>query len=165
NEKTDFVWLVSTKNTMSVPQIKAEDKEMEDLIDDAKDYFEIIYDERNNIFIRNRIRFFRNIIIYKRMIQVLIKKKELIRQVEKNFEEIEESSGNKSFLIKKLVSEISSYSENILLLYEDKIVLDKDLQKEAKAAMQVTINNLIDELQGSEFEKWTVVFPISSSII
>jgi uncharacterized membrane protein YgaE (UPF0421/DUF939 family) len=165
SEKTNFLLRVSTNNTMSVPQVKAEDKEMEDMIDDAKDYFEIIYDERNNIFIRNRIRFFRNIIIYKHMIQVLIKKKELIRQIEKHFEQIEENAGNKKFLIKKLVNEISNYSENIVMLYEDKIVLDKDLQKEAKAAMQITINNLIDELQGSEFDKWTVVFPIASSII
>ncbi|MFD2043236.1 aromatic acid exporter family protein [Ornithinibacillus salinisoli] len=165
SEKTNFLLRVIPNKTMSVPQMKAEDREIDKLIDQANDYYEIISDERNRLFIKNRICFFRNIIIYKHMIQVLIKKQTLIKHLEKNLVEVEKSTSNKSYLIKKLVNEINSYSENILLLYEDKIVLDKDLQKETKAAMQVTINNLIEELQGSEFSKWTFVFPIANSII
>ncbi|GGA81125.1 FUSC family protein [Ornithinibacillus halotolerans] len=165
SEQTNFLLRVISNKTMSVPQMRVEDKEAEKLINEAKSYYEIISDERNRLFIRKRINFFRNIIIYKHMIQVLCKKHTLIRELEKNFNEIEMMPSNKSQLIKKLILEINAYSENIILLYEGKIVLDKDLQKETKAAMQVTINNLIDELQGAEFAKWAIVFPIANSII
>ncbi|WP_047986028.1 FUSC family protein [Ornithinibacillus californiensis] len=165
SEQTNFLLRVISNKTMSVPQMRAEDKEAEKLINDAKNYYEIISDERNRLFIRKRLSFFRSIIIYKHMIQVLGKKHTLIRELEKNINEIELMPSNKSYLIKKLVQEINAYSENILLLYEEKIILDKDLQKETKAAMQVTINNLIEELQGAEFSKWAIVFPIANSII
>ncbi|SET57899.1 Uncharacterized membrane protein YgaE, UPF0421/DUF939 family [Oceanobacillus limi] len=165
SEKTNFLLRVIPNKTMSIPQMKAEEKEVDKLIDQAKDYYEIISDERNRLFIKNRTLFFRNIIIYKHMIQVLTKMQTLIKHLEKNLQIVESTTSNKSYLIKKLVKEMNSYSENILLLYEDKIVLDRDLQKETKAAMQVTINNLIEELQGSELAKWTYVFPIANSII
>jgi uncharacterized membrane protein YgaE (UPF0421/DUF939 family) len=165
SEKTNFLLRVVSNKTLSIPQMRAEDREIEKCISDAKSYYEIIADERNRLFIRNRWNFFRSIIIYKHMIQVLSKKHTLIRQLERHINEIEMLPGNKSYLIKKLVQEINTYSENILLLYENKIILDKDLQKETKAAMQVTINNLIEELQGAEFSKWAIVFPISNSII
>ncbi|MFZ3579971.1 hypothetical protein ACOI1D_18820, partial [Virgibacillus sp. DJP39] len=151
--------------TMRIPQMKKEDREIEKLINEAKDYYEIISDERSRIFIKNRRAFYRNIIVYKHMIRVLTKKQTLIQQLEKNIKEIDSIPGNKSFLIKKLVKEMNSYSENIFLLYENKIILNTDLQKETKAAMQVTINNLIDELQGAELYKWNFVFPIANSII
>lgn len=99
------------------------------------------------------------------MIQVLSKKHNLICLLEKKMNEVEVMPSNKAYLIKKVVQEINTYSENILLLYEDKIIIDRDLQKEAKAAMQLTINNLIEELQGAEFSKWVTVFPIANSII
>lgn len=165
SEKTNFLLRVIPNKTMSIPQMKEEDKEVEKFIEKAKDYYEIISDERNRLFIKNRIKFFRNIIIYKHMIRVLSKEQELIRQLEKNIKHIEEIPSNKSYLINKLVKEINMYSENILLLYENKIVLDTDLQKETKAAMQVTINNLIGELQGAELNKWNFVFPIANSIV
>ncbi|WP_026905878.1 FUSC family protein [Paucisalibacillus globulus] len=165
NDQTNFILRVISNKTMNVPQMKAEYQDAEKMINDAKNYYEIISDERNRLFIRKRLSFFRNIIIYKHMILVLCKKLTLIHELEKNFNEIETMPSNKSQLIKKLVHEINSYSENILLLYEDKIILDKDLQKETKAAMQITINNLIDELQGAEFSKWAIVFPIANSII
>ncbi|WP_047982251.1 FUSC family protein [Ornithinibacillus contaminans] len=164
-ERTNFMLRVITNKTMSVPQMKAEDREVEKLINQAKDYYEIIADERNRLFIQKRLSFFRSIIVYKHMIIVLSKKQTLIRQLEKNMNAVEQMPSNKAFLIKKLVQEINTYSENILLLYEDKVVLDKDLQKETKAAMQVTINHLIEELQGAEFAKWAYVFPIANSII
>ncbi len=50
-------------------------------------------------------------------------------------------------------------------MYEDRIVLDRDLQKETKQAMGVTINNLIDALQGTDYEKWHYVFPVANSIV
>ncbi|RDW17339.1 hypothetical protein CWR48_14170 [Oceanobacillus arenosus] len=165
SEKTNFLLRVIPNETMNVPQMKEEDRQIEKLINDAKDYYEIISDERNSLIIKNKLSFLRNVIIYKHMIQVLIKKQTLIRELEKNIKELEAIQSHKAFLIKKLVKEINNYSENIVLLYENKIILDKDLQKETKAAMQVTINNLIEELQGSEFDKWTFVFPIANSIV
>ncbi|RDW19385.1 FUSC family protein [Oceanobacillus chungangensis] len=165
SEKTNFLLRVIPNETMNVPQMKEEDRQIENLINDAKNYYEIISDERNSLIIKNKLRFLRNVIIYKHMIRVLIKKQTLIRELEKNIKEIEAIQSHKAYLIKKLVKEINNYSENIVLLYENKIILDKDLQKETKAAMQVTINNLIEELQGSEFDKWTFVFPIANSIV
>jgi uncharacterized membrane protein YgaE (UPF0421/DUF939 family) len=165
SDRTNFLMRVISNKTLSIPQMKVEDREVEKLINEAKSYYEIISDERNRLFIRKRLSFFRSIIIYKHMIQVLSKKHTLIRQLEKNMNVVEMMPSNKAYLIKKLVQEINVYSENILLLFEDKVVLDKDLQKETKAAMQVTINNLIEELQGAEFTKWAYVFPIANSII
>ncbi|MFD1040661.1 aromatic acid exporter family protein [Virgibacillus byunsanensis] len=165
SDKMNFLLRVIPNSTMSIPRMKKEDTEVEKLLNEAEDYYEIISDERSRIFIKNRLSFYRNIIIYKHMIQVLDKKQTLIRQLEKNIQEIETISSNKSYLIKKLAKEINSYSENVFLLYENKIILNMDLQKETKAAMQVTINNLIEELQGAELYKWNFVFPIANSII
>ncbi|MBP2077269.1 FUSC family protein [Oceanobacillus polygoni] len=165
SEKTNFLLRVIPNQTMSVPQMKDEDKELEKMIQRTRDYYEIISDERNSLFIKKRPDFLRTIILYKHMIRVLRKKHTLIQQLENNFKNIENISSGKFHLIKKLVIEINAYSENVLLMYEDKIILDKDLQRETKVAMQVTINNIIDALQGSDFEKWTYVFPISNSII
>ena len=165
SEKTIFLLRVLPNKTMSIPQMKDEDKEIDKMINRAKDYFEIIADERNSLFIRNRMDFLRNIIIYKHMIRVLRKKHTLIQQLEKNLHNIEMVSLGKSHMVKKLVSEINTYSENVLLMFEDRIVLDRDLQKETKHAMRVTINNLIEALQGSDFEKWSYVFPIANSIV
>ncbi|WP_404452131.1 aromatic acid exporter family protein [Virgibacillus necropolis] len=165
SDKMNFLLRVLPNETMSIPQMKQEDREVEKLINEAHDYYEIISDERSRIFIKNRRSFYRNIIIYKHMIRVLSKKQTLIRQLEKNIKEMDAIPGDKSRLIKKLVKEINSYSENILLVYEKKIILNMDLQKETKAAMQVTINTLIEELQGAELYKWNFVFPVANSII
>lgn len=165
SEKINFLMRVVPNKTMSVPKLKEVDREIEKLITKSKDYYEIISDERNSLLIRNRLNFLRNIVIYKHMIKGLEKQHRLILLLENKLSEIEKSSSNNQYLIKKLVNEINSYSENIFLMYEDKIVLDKDLQKETKAAMRVTINNLIDELQGADFGKWIDVFPVSNAII
>ncbi|WP_010651243.1 FUSC family protein [Oceanobacillus massiliensis] len=165
SEKTNFLLRVIPNKTMSVPQMKDEDREIEKLVNKTRDYFEIISDEKNSLFIRNRKDFLRNIIIYKHMIRVLRKKHTLIQHLEKNLKEIEVIASGKSHLIKKLVSEINTYSENVLLMYEDRIILDSDLQRETKHAMRITINNLIEALQGSDFEKWTYVFPTANSIV
>ncbi|WP_087971965.1 FUSC family protein [Oceanobacillus rekensis] len=165
SEKTNFLLRVIPNKTMSVPHMKDEDREVEKLINKSRDYFEIISDERNSLFIRKRIDFLRNIVIYKHMIRVLRKKHTLIQQLEINLENIEVIESGKSHLIKNLVSEMNTYSENVLLMYEDRIILDSDLQKETKIAMRITINNLIETLQGSDYEKWEYVFPIANSII
>ncbi|MBP1949930.1 FUSC family protein [Virgibacillus litoralis] len=165
SEKTNFLLRVIPNKTMNIPEMKKEDGEIEKIINDATDYYDIISDERGRLFIKNRRSFYRNVIIYKHMIQMLSKKQTLIRQLEKNINDIEAIQGNKAYLIKKLAKEMNNYSENILLLYENKINLNMDLQKETKAAMQITINNLIEELQGAELDKWNFVFPIANSII
>lgn len=165
SERTIFLLRVIPNNTMSVPEMRGEDIKIEKLINKSRDYYEILTDEKNSLFIRHRITFLRNIIIYKHMIRVLRKKHILIQHLEKDLQQIEVMSSGQSHLIKKLVSEMNTYSENVLLMYEDRIILDRDLQKETKNAMRVTINNLIEALQGSEFEKWTVVFPIANSLI
>ncbi|KPH76452.1 MULTISPECIES: FUSC family protein [Bacillaceae] len=164
SEKIHFLLRVIPNKTLSIPKQKEEDREIEKLISKAKDYYEIISDERNRLFIKNKMEFLRSIIIYKHMIRVLERQYTLIIHLEKNLGEIEDSS-TRSYLIKKLISGLNGYSENIFLMYEEKVKLDLDLQKEIKAAMHVTINNLIDELQGSEFTKWSYVFPIANSLI
>lgn len=163
-EKIHFLIRVIPNNTLSIPKQKEEDREIEKLISKAKDYYEIISDERNRLFIKDKMKFLRSIIIYKHMIRVLEKQYTLIIHLEKNMWDME-SSSTTSYLIKKLVNELNNYSENIFLMYEEKVKLDLDLQKETKAAMNVTINNLIDELQGAEFAKWSYVFPIANSLI
>lgn len=164
-DQTLFLLRVIPNKTMSVPTLKTEDREIEKKITKIKDYFDILVEERSRLFIRNKIHFLRSIVIYKHMIRVLEKQYTLITQLEKNIEEIEAMSSGKSHVIKKLINEITNYSENIFLLYQNKIVLDRDLQRETKNAMRLTINNLIEELQGSGFDKWTYVFPVANSLI
>ncbi|MEI3599201.1 MULTISPECIES: FUSC family protein [unclassified Oceanobacillus] len=164
-DQTLFLLRVIPNKTMSVPTLKTEDREIEKKITKIKDYFDILVEERSRLFIRNKIHFLRSIVIYKHMIHVLEKQYTLITQLEKNIEEIEAMSSGKSHVIKKLINEITNYSENIFLLYQNKIVLDRDLQRETKNAMRLTINNLIEELQGSGFDKWTYVFPVANSLI
>lgn len=164
-DQTLFLLRVIPNKTMNVPTLKVEDREIEKKITEIKDYYDILVEERNRIFRRNRFGFFRSIIIYKHMIRVLEKQYTLITQIENNLDEIEAMSNEKSYVIKKLINEMTNYSENVFLLYENKIILDQDLQRETKNTMSVTINNLIAELQGSNYEKWTYVFPVANSLI
>ncbi|MCM3740208.1 aromatic acid exporter family protein [Oceanobacillus luteolus] len=163
--QTLFLLRVIPNKTMSVPTLKDEDREIEKKITKIKDYYDILVGERSRLFIRHKINFLRSIVIYKHMIRVLEKQYTLITQLEKNMEEIETMGSGKSHVIKKLINEITNYSENVFLLYQDKILLDRDLQRETKNAMRLTINNLIEELQGSDYEKWTYVFPVANSLI
>ena len=78
---------------------------------------------------------------------------------------IEEISPNQSFLVEKLVAKIVEYQENIILKYENKVFVQKELQKDSFTAMNLTINDLIGELQQSEIEKWIEIFPVASSIV
>lgn len=164
-KQTLFLLRVIPNKTMSVPTIKDEDREIEKKITKIKDYFDILVEERGRLFIRNKINFLRTIVIYRQMIRVLEKQYTLIQQMENNMVEIEEMGSGKIQVIKRLINEITNYSENVFLLYQNKIVLDRDLQRETKNAMRLTINNLIEELQGSDYEKWTYVFPVANSLI
>lgn len=164
-DRSLFLLRVIPNKTMSLPTIKVEDREIEKAITKIKDYHDLLIEERNRLFIRNKINFLRTIVIYKHMIRVLESQHALIVQLERNMEEIDAMSGGKSHVIKKLINEITNYSENIFLLYQDKIILDRDLQRETKTAMRLTINNLIEELQGSGYEKWIYVFPVANSLI
>ncbi|MFC2949763.1 FUSC family protein [Virgibacillus sediminis] len=150
---------------MSIPQMKEDEETLEEQNKKARDYYQVIYDERNRMFIKERLSFLRTIVVYKQMIVVLERQYTLIESLDRKLSEIEEMSENKSFLIKKLMEEINNYSENIMMMFEGKIILDKDLQRETKSAMRLTINDLITELQGSDFQKWTKVFPVANSII
>src|SRR5699024_1922578 len=78
---------------------------------------------------------------------------------------IEEISKNQSHLIKGLVSHIVEYHENIILAYEDQVIIQEKLQDSSFAAMNLTINDLIEELEQSQFEKWKEIFPVASSIV
>lgn len=164
-KQTLFLLRVIPNKTMSVPTIKDEDREVEKKIIKIKEYFDILVEERGRLFIRNKINFLRTIVIYRQMIRVLEKQYTLIQQMENNMAEIEEMGSGKIQVIKRLINEITNYSENVFLLYQNKIVLDRDLQRETKNAMRLTINNLIEELQGSDYEKWTYVFPVANSLI
>lgn len=164
-DQTLFLLRVIPNKTMSVPTLKDEDREIEKKITKIKDYYDILVEERSRLFIRHKINFLRSIVIYKHMIRVLDRQYTLITQLEKNMEEIESLGSGKSHVIKKLINEITNYSENVFLLYQDKIILDRDLQRETKNVMRLTINNLIEELQGSGYEKWTYVFPVANSLI
>jgi uncharacterized membrane protein YgaE (UPF0421/DUF939 family) len=164
-DQTLFLLRVIPNQTMNIPTRKVEDRELEKRIAEIKDYYDILVEERNRLFRRNRVGFFRSIVIYKYMIRVLEKQYTLITHLENTIDEIEKMSSQKNYIIKKLISEIANYSENVFLLYEDKIELDQNLQQETKNAMRVTINNLIAELQGSDYEKWTYVFPVANSLI
>lgn len=164
-KQTLFLLRVIPNKTMSVPTIKDEDRVVEKKIIKIKEYFDILVEERGRLFIRNKINFLRTIVIYRQMIRVLEKQYTLIQQMENNMAEIEEMGSGKIQVIKRLINEITNYSENVFLLYQNKIVLDRDLQRETKNAMRLTINNLIEELQGSDYEKWTYVFPVANSLI
>ncbi|RCO04241.1 hypothetical protein DTX80_18205, partial [Bacilli bacterium] len=62
SEKIHFLLRVIPNKTLSIPKQKEEDREIEKLISKAKDYYEIISDERNRLFIKNKMEFLRSII-------------------------------------------------------------------------------------------------------
>ena len=84
---------------------------------------------------------------------------------DREIDSIEEISENQSFLVKKLVAKIVEYHENIILTYEGKVVIQKELQRDSFSAMNLIINDLINELHQSEIEKWIKIFPVASSIV
>lgn len=117
------------------------------------------------MFIRDRMNFMRHIVIFKQMLEIIELEYQLIENLEQKIDSIEEISENQSFLVKKLVAKIVEYHENIILTYEGKVIVQKELQRESFNAMNLTINDLINELQQSEIEKWIRIFPVASSIV
>ncbi len=164
-DKTSFLLRVIPNKTMKVRELKKREEELKKDIKEITDYLDIINDEKSRMFIRNRYHFMRDIVIFKQMLRVVQLESDLIENLEVKIDNIEEISPNQSFLVKKLVASIVEYHENIILTYEDKILVQKELQKDSFTAMNLTINDLINELQQSEIEKWIKIFPVASSIV
>ncbi|MEC5423558.1 aromatic acid exporter family protein [Virgibacillus sp. C22-A2] len=164
-DKTSFLLRVIPNKTMKVRELKKREEELKNDINEINDYLGIINDEKSRMFIRNRYHFMRDIVIFKQMLKVVDLESDLIENLELKMDKIEEISPNQSFLVKKLVGKIVEYHENIILTYEDKILVQKEMQKESFTAMNLTINDLINELQQSEIEKWIEIFPVASSIV
>ena len=164
-DKTSFLLRVIPNKTMKVKELKKKEKDLKENIKEISNYLGIINDEKSRMFIRNRFHFMRDIIIFKQMLRVVDLEYDLIQNLELKIDKIEEISPNQSFLVKKLVAKIVEYHENIILTYEDKVFVQKELQQESFTAMNLTINDLIGELQQSEIEKWIEIFPVASSIV
>lgn len=164
-DKTSFLLRVIPNKTMKVKELKKKEKDLKENIKEISNYLGIINDEKSRMFIRNRYHFMRDIIIFKQMLRVVELEYDLIDNLELKLDKIEEISPNQSFLVKKLVAKIVEYHENIILTYEDKVTVQKELQLESFTAMNLTINDLIGELQQSEIEKWIDIFPVASSIV
>lgn len=164
-DKTSFLLRVIPNKTMKVKELKKKEAALKKDIKNISDYLEVIVDEKGRMFIRNRINFMRDIVIFKQMLRVIELEYRLIDNLELKMDNIEEISENQSFLVKKLVAKIVEYHENIILTYEKKVTIQKELQKDSFTAMNLTINDLINELQQSEIEKWIEIFPVASSIV
>jgi len=164
-DKSTFLLRVIPNKTMKVKELKKQEKDLNDKIKEISNYLDIINDEKSRMFIRDRYNFMRDIVVFKQMLRVIKLEYDLIDNLELKLEKIEEISPNQSFLVKKLVAKIVEYHENIILKYEDKVFVQKGLQKESFTAMNLTINDLIGELQQSEIEKWIEIFPVASSIV
>ncbi|HLQ73043.1 MAG TPA: aromatic acid exporter family protein [Bacillota bacterium] len=164
-DKTSFLLRVIPNKTMKIKELKTKEDELEKEIKEASDYLKLIVDEKNRMFIRRRFDFMRDIVIFKQMLKVIKQEYDLIGNLEEKLEKIEEFSENQSFLIKKLLAKILEYHENIILTYEGKVTIQKEMQKDSFSAMNLTINDLINELQQSEIEKWIEIFPVASSIV
>lgn len=164
-DKTSFLLRVIPNKTMKVKELKKKEVELKKDINEINDYLSVIVDEKGRMFIRNRINFMRDIVIFKQMLNVVELEYRLIENLEAKISSIEEISENQSFLVKKLVAKIVEYHENIILTYEDKVFVQRELQRESFSVMNLTINDLINELQQSEIEKWIEIFPVASSIV
>lgn len=165
SDKTNFLLRVIPNKTMKVKEFKTKEEELNKEIKEINDYLEMIIDEKGRMFIRDRFNFMRDIIIFKQMLKVIKQEYHLIENLELKLEQIEEISENQSYLIKKLLAKILEYHENIILTYEGSVIIQKEMQRDSFNAMNLTINDLINELQQSEIEKWIEIFPVASSIV
>lgn len=164
-EKTSFLLRVIPNKTMKVKELKHKENALKKDIKEISDYLDVIIEEKGRILVRNRLEFMRDIIIFKQMLNVIKLEANLIDSLESKITHIEEISVNQSYLVKKLVAKISEYHENIILTYEGKVIVQEEMQKDSFTAMNLTINDLINELQQSEIEKWIEIFPVASSIV
>lgn len=164
-EHTSFLLRVIPNQMMKVKELKKREAELKKNIKATEDYLQVITDEKGSMFIRNRYQFMRNVVVFKQMQKVIELQADLIENLDEKLAKVEFISENQSFLVKKLVASIVEYQDNIILTYEGKIMTVKELQKESFTVMNLTINDLINELQQSEIEKWIDIFPVSSSIV
>lgn len=164
-DKTNFLLRVIPNKTLKVKELKSKETALKKDIKEISDYLNIIVDEKGRMFIRHRIQFMRDIVIFKQMLKVIELEYQLIKNLDSKMTKIEEISENQSFLVKKLVAKIVEYHENIVLTYEGKVTIQRELQKDSFIAMNLTINDLINELQQSEIEKWIEIFPVASSVV
>lgn len=164
-DKTSFLLRVIPNQTMKVKELKEREENLRKTIKDVNDYLEVIVDEKDRMFIRDRRKFMRDIVIFKQMIKVIELEYELIQHIKAKLPKIAEISENQSFLVKKLLAKIVEYRENVILTYEDKIEIETELQRESFTAMNLTINDLINELHQSEVEQWIEIFPVASSVV
>lgn len=165
NEQTFFLLRYIPSKTMKVKEMHDKESEIEGTIKEIKDYIRVIEDEKGRMFIRNRRSFMKDIIVFKQMLKVLELEFQLIKNVESKIDKIEEISENQSYLVKKLVEKIIDYHGNIMLTYEDKILTQEGMEKDSFSAMNLTINDLINELRQSEIDRWIEIFPVASSIV
>src|SRR5699024_10680620 len=164
-DKTSFLLRVIPNKTMKVKELRSKEEELLKEMKMLSDYIDVITEERGRMFIKNSFNFMRDIIVFKQMLVVIELEYQLIEHLKLKIDNIEKISENQSFLVKKLVSKIIEYHENIILTYEGKIIVQKGLQKDSFTAMNLTINDLIIELHQSEIEKWIEIFPVASSIV
>lgn len=164
-DKTSFLLRVVPNKTMKVNELKEKQKELDKEIKSTSDYLDVIIEEKGRMFIKDRINFMRDIVVFKQMLKVVKLEHKLIKNLELKIDQIEDISENQSFLVKKLVAKILEYHENIVLTYEDRVIIQKELQQDSFTAMNLTINDLINELQQSEIDKWIEIFPVASSIV
>lgn len=162
---TSFLLRVIPNQTMRVKELKKKEDDLTETIKNTKDYLDVIIDEKDRMFIKNRFRSMRDIVIFKQMVKVTELEYNLIKNLLAKLSHIEKISENQSYLIKKLVIHVVEYHENILLRYEGKIIVKESIHADSFTAMNLTINDLINELQQSEIEKWIEIFPVASSIV
>src|SRR5690625_4835220 len=109
-----FLLRVIPNKTMKVRELKNYKDELTKKIKEVDDYLDVIIDEKSRMFIRDRMTFMRDIVIFKQMLKVIKLEAQLIQNLENKMEKIEEISENQSHLVKKLVAKIVEYHENII---------------------------------------------------
>jgi uncharacterized membrane protein YgaE (UPF0421/DUF939 family) len=163
--KTNFLIKLLPEKAYQLKDIKKQIKEIEKEITKLKEYYQILFEERKRVFVKERGSFIREIIIYKQMIRVLEKELELIRSLFDNLKKVELISEKQTILSKKMIQELTRYQETIQLMYENKVIVKKDIDTESKKTMKLSINDLIKELKESDEENWYYIFSIANGIV
>lgn len=163
--KTDFLIKMLPEKAYQLKDIKKQIQDIEKDITKLKEYYQILFEERKRLFVKDRGLFIREIIIYKQMIRVLEKELELIRSLYINLKKIEKISDKQTILTKKMIQAVNLYQETIQLMYEDKVIIKKNIDTESKKTMNLSINDLIKELKESDEENWYYIFSIANGIV
>src|SRR5699024_268398 len=86
--KTSFLLRVIPNKTMKVKELKKREEELRKNIKEVNDYLEVIIDEKGRMFIRNRVNFMRDIVIFKQMLKVIELEYSLIQNLELKIDKI-----------------------------------------------------------------------------